>query len=267
MTNVSTLGGLVFFLVVFIFIPFWSAFIISYASYRKIRAGVVGGLTGLTVFILLTVISLPLKYGIWVYGLVSGLIGGIAAVGYLSRYYQPYLPTKWSPKIFLNWKNVILVVVVLVLLFSLTQYYSFARKDLEFSITDPRGDISHSGYGEQKLSGHDDIDIVRLESHISGSNVILEMEIAGEIGTDAGVEYTLFIATYRQGIWDNQINFRDMEKNGRTLRAKIPIETLSDRKIFHVLAVASKPYTATDRGLYDNCSNRNIIEDILSILI
>lgn len=267
MTNVPTLGGVLFFLVVFTFIPFWSAFMISYVRYRKLRAGVVGGLTGLTVFILTVAISLPLEYSFWIYGLVSGLIGGIVAVVYLSKYYQTDLPTKWNARIVFNRKNFILVVVALVLLFSFTQYYSSARKTLEFSVTDPREDISHAGYPGQKLSGHDDIDIVRLESHISGNNVILEMEIAGDISTDIDAEYTFFIATDKQGLWTRRIDLGDMEKNGRILRGKIPIESLQNRKVFKILAVASKPDIVADFALIDGCSNENIIESILKFLI
>ena len=267
MTNIPTLDGVLFFLITLIFIPFLLAFIISYISYRKLKAGMVGGLTGITVFILTVAISLPLEHGFWIYGLVSGLIGGIAAVVYLSKYYQSYLPTNWNDNIVFNRKNIILVVVILVLLFSLTQYYSSARKNLEFSITDPGGDISHSGYFGQKLSGHDDIDIVRLESRVSDNDVILEMEIAGEISTDTDVEYTFFIATDKQGLWTKRIDLGDMEKNGKILRAKIPIETLQDRKVFYILAVAKKPDIVADLALYDNCSNRNVIEDILKLLL
>lgn len=267
MTNVPTLDGVLFFLVALTFIPFLSAFIISYVSYRKLKAGMVGGLTGITVFILTVAISLPLEHGFWIYGLVSGLIGGIGAVVYLSKYYQSYLPTKWSANIVFNRKNVIFVVVVLVLIFSFIQYYSFERKNLEFSITDPGEDISHAGYGGQKLSGHDDIDIMRLESRISDNNVILEMEIAGEIATDIDAEYTFFIATDKQGLWTKRIDLGDMEKNGKILRAKIPIESLQDRKAFYVLAVASKPDIVADLALHDSCSNKNIIEDILNLLV
>ena len=267
MTNVPTLGGLVFFLAMFTFIPFWSAFIISYASYRKLKAGVVGGLTGLIVYILTVTISLPLKYSFWIYGLVSGFIGGIASVAYLSKYYQSCLPTRVGAKNIFNRRNFILVVIVLVLLFSFTQYYSSARKTLEFGVTDPRDDLSHAGYPGQKLSGHDDIDIVRLESYIAGNNVILEMELAGEIATDIDAEYTFFIATDEQGLWTRRIDLEDMEKNGRILRGKIPVESLQNRKVFKILAVAKKPDIVADLALIDGCSNENIIESILRFLI
>ncbi len=53
-----------------------------------------------------------------------------------------------------------------------------------------------------------------------------------------------------------------MEKDGRILRARIPVDSLKNRKIFGVIAIASD----NEKGLYDNWSNTDIVEQILEIL-
>jgi len=267
MTNLPTLGGILFFAVMLTFIPFWFAFIISYVSYRQLKAGLLGGILGVIFFFLTIYFSLPLYCVFWIRGLISGYIGGIITVIFLSKYYKSYLPTTGDKINIISRKNIVLIVVTVVLLFSVFQYYSFARKSLEFNKTDPEGDVSYSGYSEPRLSGHSNIDILRLESNVVGDHVILEMEIAGEITKNTTAEYTFFIATGRQGLWTDRIDMDEMEKNDSILRAKIPIERLKDRKIFHVLAVASETDIAVDLGLYDNCSNRNVVEDILNMLL
>ncbi|MGP8330858.1 MAG: hypothetical protein ACT6FB_00695 [Methanosarcinaceae archaeon] len=252
------------------FIPFLSAFTISYVRYGKLKAGMLGGLVGVIICTLNLAVFYPAEHSIWINGLISGLFGGIATVTYLSKYYPSYLPIKWNIKILFNRKSIILVIVVLVLLFSFTQYYSFTNKNLEFNITDPRDDIfSQDLCGDKGLNGHDDIDIVRLESRISDNNVILEMEIAEEIpnDTDTDVEYTFFIATDKQDLWTRQIDLEDMEKNGRILQAKIPIESLQDRKIFCVLAVATKPDMIEGLVLYDNCYNKTAIAAFIELIL
>ena len=57
-----------------------------------------------------------------------------------------------------------------------------------------------------------------------------------------------------------------MEKNGRIFQAKIPIKSLQDRKIFYVLAVATKPDMIEGPVLYDNCSNKTAIVTFIELI-
>ena len=160
----------------------------------------------------------------------------------------------------------ILVIVILLSIFSL--YYSFERKNLEFDVSDPLGDVSESGYTEPKLSGYDYIDILSLKSRVAGDYVVLEMELAGEISDNERVNYKFLVYTERHGFWTHDIDYRypdlggKMEKDGRILRARIPVDSLKNRKIFGVIAIASD----NEKGLSDNLFNTGIIEQIRGIL-
>lgn len=263
MTNIPTLGELLLFVAVMAFIPFWISFMISYLSYRQLKAGLVGAIIGTIIFFLTMGF---LTYSLWIRGIILGLIGGIVGAIILSRFYKSQ-GIEGIMKVF-NRRNTTLIVIIVLLFSLLSIYYSFARKNLEFEISDPSGDVSESGYTEPKLSGHDNIDILRLTSHVAGDSVVLEMEIAGEVSENERVGYTFFIATEKLGFWTQNIDYRypnnygKMEKDGRILRARIPIESLKNRKVFQVTAIAID----NKNGLYDNVSNIGLIEQMLGIL-
>lgn len=258
MTNVPTLDDLLILFLVLTFIPFWTAFVISYVTYRRLGIGLLGGLAGVISFV-------PTMYlvdsALWIRGVIAGVFGGTVLVIALLRFHKPQIP-----KFRVDNRMIVSLLLVTGLILSAVLYYSSEKADLEFCIDDPSGDVSYSGYTEPKLSGHDNVDILRLESHVVGDSVILEMELAGEINESSAAEYTCYITTEEQDLWTNIIDLKHMEKKGNILRAKIPVESLNDRKIFHVVAVASEPDASLDLGLYDNCSNRGDFWGFLKIL-
>jgi len=258
MTNVPTLYDLIILFLILTFIPFWTAFVISYVTYRRLGIGFLGGLAG--------VISLvPIMYlvdsALWMRGIIAGIFGGTVLTLALSRYYKPQ-----TPKIRVDNRTIVSLLLITGLILSSILYYSSEKADLEFCIDDPSGDVSYSGYTEPELSGHDNLDILRLESRIAGDSVILEMELAGEINESSAAEYTCYIATQEQNLWTNIIDIKNMEKEGNILRTKIPVESLKERKIFQVLVVASEFDASHDLDLYDNCSNMGDFWGFLKIL-
>jgi hypothetical protein len=267
MTNVPTLGDLLAIVFILTFIPFWTAFLISYVFYRRLRIGLLGGLTGVVSFFV--TLSL-LDAALWIRGIIGGVLGGSVLVIILSRFYKPQVPNFKLDK-----RTIVSILLTAGLISSLSLYYLSQEDDLEFSIDDPSGDVSYSGYTEPKLSGHDNIDILRLESRVVRDSVVLEMELAGKVEENSTAKYTFFIATQKPGLWgDSIIEAEDMEKEGNVLRAHIPVDSLKDRKIFHVMAIASdrdvsnndgkNPYAGND--LYDNCAKMGWFWGILDIL-
>ncbi|MGB9927115.1 MAG: hypothetical protein ACPK85_01770 [Methanosarcina sp.] len=258
MTNIPTLDGILILLLVITFIPFWTAFAISYITYRRLGIGFLGGLSGIISFI----IVLPLlDCDLWIRGTIAGMFGGIVLCMVLSKYYKPVIP-----EFKIDRKKIIYIAVIAGLILSIYLCYSSERADLEFCVTDPAQDVSYSGYFEQKVKGHNDIDILRLESRVIGNTVILETEFAGEVKEEGATEYTCHIATQEMYLWTEFIPLKEMEKDGKILRAKIPIESLEDRKVFHVLVVASKFDESKDLNIYDNCANRGDFWQFLKIL-
>ncbi len=263
MTNIPTLGEIFLFVSILAFIPFLISFMISYLRYRQLKAGFLGAIIGTIIFFFTMGF---LQYAFWMRGVILGFIGGIVGAAILSRFYKPY-SIRDITKVF-NKKNTTLIAVIVILLLLLSLYYSNARKDLEFEVSDPLGDVSESGYTEPKLSGYDYIDILWLKSHVAGDYVVLEMETAGDISENERVNYKFLVYTERHGFWTHDIDYRypnlggKMEKDGKILRARIPVDSLQNRKIFGVIAIASD----NEKGLYDNLSNTGIIEQILQIL-
>ncbi len=263
MTNIPTVGELFLFIAILAFIPFLISFTISYVRYRRLTAGLLGAIIGTVIFFLTMGF---LQYAFWIRGLILGFIGGVIGAAILSRFYKPYSIRDITK--FFNKKNTALIAVIVIFLLLLSLYYSNARKNIEFEASDPLGDVSESGYTEPKLSGHDNIDILKVRSRVAGDYVVLEMEVAGEISENERVNYQFFVYTERHGFWTHNIDYRypniggKMEKDGRILRARIPVDSLKNRKIFGVIAIASD----NEKGLYDNWSNTDIVEQILEIL-
>ncbi|AKB77387.1 hypothetical protein MSHOH_0904 [Methanosarcina horonobensis HB-1 = JCM 15518] len=258
MTNVPTLDGILLFVFVLTFIPFWTAFVICYVVYRRLGIGLLGGLTGIISFVLTAYL---LDSALWIRGIIAGVFGGIILVIALSRHYKPIIPNFRVDN-----RTVAYTLVIVGLILSIYLYYSSEKADLEFCIDDPSDDVSYSGYTEPKLAGHDNIDILRLKSRVVEDSVLLEMELAGEIDENSTAEYTYYIATQEQSLWTLTIDEKDMEKEGNILRAYIPVESFKNRKIFHVVAVASEYDMSTDLNLNDSCSNRGDFWEILRIL-
>jgi len=222
MTNIPTLGGLLFLLFVPIFIPFWTAFVISYLTFRRLKIGLLGGLTGIISFVLT---SSLLDFALWIRGIIAGVFGGAILVVALSRYYKPH-----SFNFKVDKRTIVSILVIAGIILSISLYYLSERTNMEFRIDDPSGDVSYSGYTEPKISGHDNIDILRMESSVVGDSVILEMELAGEIDENSAAEYIFYIDTQGQNLWSLTIYEKDMEKEGNILRAYVPVESLEDRK-------------------------------------
>ena len=258
MTNVPTIGGLLLLVAIFTLIPFWTAFLISYVVYRRLRIGLLGGITGIVSFIFTVYL---LDSTLWIRGIIAGVFGGTILAILASRFYKPSIPEFKADR-----RIIVSILIIAGLLLSVSLYYSSAKADLEFSVNDPYGDISYSGYTKPKLSGHDSIDILKLESRLVEGHLILEMELAGEIDMNNTAEYTFMIATEKHSLWTDSISQDEMEVEGSTLRARIPVNTLKDCKVFHVLAVASEYDASVDLNLSDGCSNRGSIWDMLSIL-
>ncbi len=258
MTNAPTLDGILLFVFILTFIPFWTAFAISYVIYRRLGIGLLGGLTGIISFVLTLYL---LDFDLWIRGVVAGVFGGIILVIALSRFYKPIIPN-----FRVHNRTVAYILVIAGLILSIYLYYSSEKADLEFCIDDPSGDVSYSGYTEPKLAGHDNIDILRLESRVVEGSVLLEMELVGEINENSTAEYTYYIATQKESLWNLTIDEKDMEKEGNILRAYIPVESLQNRKIFHVAAIASEYDMSMDLNLNDGCSNSGYFWGILGIL-
>lgn len=258
MTNVPTPGDLLLLLLVPIFIPFWTAFIISYVAYRRWKIGILGGLTGIISFVL--TLSL-LDSALWIRGVIGGLFGGAILVIAFSRYYKPH-----SLNFKFDKRTIVSILVIAGLISSIYLYYSSEKTSMEFCIDDPSGDVSYAGYTEPKISGHGNIDILRMESSVVGDSVVLEMELAEEIGENSTAEYIFYIDTQGHNLWNHNINEKDMEKEGNILRAYVPVESLKGRKSFHVLAIASEYDKSTDLNLDDSCSNWGDFWGILGIL-
>ncbi|WP_440947349.1 hypothetical protein ACSAZL_03480 [Methanosarcina sp. T3] len=258
MTNIPTLGGLLLLLFIPIFIPFLTAFVISYVMYRRLKIGLLGGLTGIVSFVL---ISSLLDSVLWIRGIIAGIFGGAILVIALSRYYKLH-----SFNFKVDKRTIVSILVIAGLILSISLYYLSEKTNMEFCIDDPSGDVSYSGYTEPKISGHDNIDILRFESLVVGDSVILEMELAGDIDENSAAEYIFYIDTQGRSLWTLTIDEKDMEKEGNILRAYVPVESLKNRKSFHVLAVASEYDMSTDLNLHDSCSNRGDFWGILGIL-
>lgn len=263
MTNIPTVRELFLFIATLAFIPFLISFTVSYVRYRRLTAGLLGAIIGTVIYFLTMGF---LQYALWIRGLILGFIGGIVGAAILSLFYKPHSIKDITR--FFDKKNTTLIAVAVILLLLLSLYYSNARKNLEFEVSDPLGDVSQSGYTEPRLSGHDDIDILKVRSRVAGDDVVLEMELAGEISENESVNYQFFVYTERHGFWTHNIDYRypslggKMEKEGRILRARIPVDSLKNRKIFGVIAIASD----NEKGLYDNLFNTGIIEQIREIL-
>ena len=260
MTNVPTLGDILGILFILTFIPFWTAFLISYLFYRRLGVCLLSGLTGVISFFF-TYLSFQ-DVPMWIRGFIGGVLGGSILVIILSIHYKPRIPNFRFDN-----RTIISILLIIGLISSLSLYYLSQEDDLEFSINDPSGDVSYSGYTEPKLSGYDYIDILRLESRVVGDSVILEMELAGKIVENNTVDYTFYIATQEPGMWEN-IELEDMEKEGNIFRVCIPVESLKDRKIFHVRAFASNDDFSNSggNGLYDSCGKMGWFWGILETL-
>jgi hypothetical protein len=228
--------------------------------YRRLGIGLLGGLTGFISF-LFTYLGLQ-NYPMWIRGVIGGVLGGSILVIILSIRYKPRIPSFRFDN-----RTIISILLTVGLISSISLYYLSQEDDLEFSIDDPVGDVSYSGYTEPKLSGHDYIDIIRLESRVVGDSVILEMELAGKIEENNTVKYAFFVSTQEPRMWED-IKFEDMEKEGNILRAHIPVESLKDRKIFHVRAFAQNDDWANSggNGLYDSCAKMGWFWGILEVL-
>ncbi len=219
-----------------------------------------GGLTGVISFVF-TYLSLQ-DVPMWIRGVIGGILGGSFLVIVLSIHYKPRIPNFRFDN-----RTIASILLTIGLISSLSLYYLSQEDDLEFSVNDPQGDVGYSGYTDLKESGYDYIDILRLESRVVGDSVILEMELAGKIEENSTVKYTFFTATQEPGMWED-IELEDMEKEGNILRAYIPIESLKDRKIFHVRAFASDDDFSKGggNGLYDSCSKMGWFWGILETL-
>lgn len=198
----------------------------------------------------------------WIRGFIGGISGGSLLVIILSIHYKPSIPNFRFDN-----KTITSILLIIGLISSLSLYYLSQEDDLEFSVNDPPEDVGYIGYTDLKQSGYDYIDILRLESRVVGDSVILEMELAGKIEENSTVKYTFFTATQEPGMWED-IELEDMEKEGNILRAYIPIESLKDRKIFHVRASASDDDFSKGggNGLYDSCGKMGWFWGILETL-
>lgn len=264
MTNVPTLGGLLFIIIILSIVPFCTAFLVYYTKYRQLKMSLLVATAGVCVFFLTLTIFHDFPF--WIRGIFAGSIAGILGILFLPKLAAPSVTVMKNKTDFLSRKNIILVALIIVLLFSFSLYSSFTGNDLEFRISDPIEDVSYAGYADSEIDGPDYIDILRLESRVEGDSVILEMELAGEIDEDRDAEYVFYIATQEYSLWNHNIDLEEMEAEGTILRASIPVESLENRRVFHVLAVASEYDISTDLNLNDACSNRNAIGEIREIL-
>lgn len=260
MTNVITLEAILFFLFILTFIPFWTAFLISYIFYRRLGISLLSGFTGVISFIFTYFIFRD--FPMWMRGVIAGVLGGSFLVLILSIHYKPSIPNFRFDK-----KTIISILLTIGLISSISLYYLSQEDDLEFSVNDPSGDVGYSGYSDLYQNGYDYIDILRLQSRVVGDSVILEMELAGNIEENSTVKYIFFTATQEPYMWET-IELEDMEKEGKILRARIPLKSLKDRKIFHIRAFASDDdYSKSGgNGLYDSCSKVGWFWGILKTL-
>jgi hypothetical protein len=263
MTNIPNPIEIFYLLIVLTFIPFVTAFTMTYLSYKKLSFGTLGGIFGI-LFFLLIVFLLP-DSSFLIRGLIAGGVGSIVLITILSRSYQLDLPDISALRH--NRKAIVSIILIVGTLLSVSLYYSSEKADLEFSIDDPKDDLGYSGYSTFKLSNHDDIDIVKMQSQVIGDNVIIEMEVSGTISKNESVEYKIMIATSKHSSWTKYLSIDQMEIDGNTVRTRIPIETFDNRKIFHVIGITSEYDPSTDLNINDVCSNRGFLWDTFTLLI
>lgn len=250
MTNVPTAYDLIEFFILPLITPFTISFLIYYMRYRNIKKGFITGIFSIQLLIILLIPFMTLNWDHL--GLVSGILAGMIG---LFAY-----PTSNKGKLTIeeirnmNKKQVMFVAIAALLLITPTIYGYYSNNRLEFSIEDPENDLSYSGYSTIVETEKKGIDITGMSSRIEDDNIVLEMQLAdGALTEDA--EYRFYISTQKDYLWSMTLDAKRDENDSKTLQATIPLSSIEDRKIFHVLATASVYDGTRDLDLHDTCEN------------
>lgn len=266
MSNIPIAGSFLILGGIFMLFPFLTAFFLSYISFRDVKLSLLGGVVCIPIFLIMTIFPFPYI----VNGLISGFISCLI-VWYI--FYKTAEPERMSvrgnlkklPDLF-SAKNIAIMVIALLIVGILFQADFYKEKQLEFKVSDPKDDVG-TGWQTIDLNGHEYVDILGMESRVVDDQVILEIQLAGNIPDKDTVEYKLFIFTTGVAAPDIIVYGSDMEEDGNILRYKIPVRSLHDRNVFRITAYATENnVNEKDDGLYDTCSAKNDLADRLELI-
>jgi hypothetical protein len=266
MTNAFTLDGVLEFILLATVPPFIIAFSIHYARYRKAFTALIIGVLSLELLIIISIIFMAL--GLQNAGGVSGLLAGV--IGLFIYPVPPIKAIELKNIRYLNKKQIQSIIVILVLLMSMQTYYSHSKTGFELQVNDPENDLIYAG-GDYKTPEKQDtsIDIISMTSRLEGDNVILEMELAGDAA--AGAEYRFYVSTHESNLESMRGYIvkggRIKPVDRRIVLAEIPINSLENRDVFQILAVAGKYDDKTGMEIIDNCSSETLLRKILKRIL
>lgn len=99
-------------------------------------------------------------------------------------------------------KIIFIIILTVIFLLIFHSFHVIAEINYDITYKDPQGDVKYiNGDNNQKVTGHEDIDIIEIKSYKKSENLTIEMKVVGRIKNSPNIIYSFEIAW----LWNNDL--------------------------------------------------------------